>query len=190
MIKLDGDESIMPQQREGVSRSRPDVTTWGYGDYAADRLAIVGEDEEIDIPGVDDLPLFVDQATKELNRQIHDKEISIVSFEAQLVDLRDRIKVMREHFKNVQSELLLTNNVNSSKKMEIQTEKHLQMLAHRSLEKERVNQKKLVGILCHIMYNYKCNTCVYIYCYCRQYRTDPGWSQHGPECPVPRQREA
>jgi hypothetical protein len=137
----DDDLSMRSQEREQAVTNYEGRTTWGYGEDAVDRLA----EEGVEIPGVDDLPLFVNQATKELNKQIHDKERTIVSLEGQLSDLRDRVKVMKEHFKNVQSELLLTNNVNSSKKMEIQTERHMQMLVQRSLEKERLNQKKLVG---------------------------------------------
>jgi hypothetical protein len=128
--------------------------TWGYGDDSEiddlnyEREGPEEDDDELNIPGVDDLPLFSNQVAKKLNNDIREKEIHIVEYESKIADMRERVKVIKEHFKNVQTELTLTNNLHSSKRLEIQTENHLRMLTERALEREKSNAKKLTGMSC------------------------------------------
>lgn len=69
-------------------------TTWGYGDDDGDNTDM-REEEYGQIAGVDDLPLFSNQLTKQLNKQIHEKENIIVEYDGKISDLRERVKIMK-----------------------------------------------------------------------------------------------
>jgi hypothetical protein len=102
------------------------------------------EDRDITIiPGINDLPEF---ATKEAHK-IHNsnlrKEKEIEKLGDDAFDMKERLKVMKEHFKNVQQELEHTNGLNSAKQSEIATEKHLYQLTARGLGGSQKESKRL-----------------------------------------------
>jgi len=126
------------------------------GDDYEDKM-ILGVDEEdggieddgldrIDdmIPGVEDLPLFASLEARKTDADIKRKEEEIEKLEEKVIDMAQRLKVMKEHFKNVQQELDHTNVLFNSKNAEIQTEKHLRQLTSRALGRSQGEKKALV----------------------------------------------
>jgi len=59
--------------------------------------------------------------------------------------MKERVKVMKDHFRNVQQELEHTNALNSAKQAEISTESHLRQLSARALGKAKQDSKQLQG---------------------------------------------
>jgi len=105
-----------------------------------------GEDPSIDdsqLPGVDDLPLFAGPEARKTHLEIKEKEERIEVVSENIEDLVERVKVMKEHFKNVQQELEHTNGLQGAKLKEIQTEKHLKQLTSRSLGGNKIEAKRI-----------------------------------------------
>ena len=57
--------------------------------------------------------------------------------------MKERVKVMKEHFRNVEQELEHTNALNSAKSAEIKTEGHMRQLASRALGKSKHDSERL-----------------------------------------------
>jgi chromosome segregation ATPase len=118
------------------------------GDLGQGSLALDGdndneEDAEDELPGVDDLPLFAGPEARKIHLMIKDNEVQIEETDDKIVDLKDRIKVMKEHFKNVQQELEHTNSLQGAKLNEIRTEKHLKQLTSRALGGHKIEAKRI-----------------------------------------------
>jgi coiled-coil domain-containing protein 39 len=105
------------------------------------------EDDDLDVllPGVDDLPLFANALARELDLEVKEKESKVERHAVDVVDMRERVKVMQEHFQNVQQEVQHTNALVTSKRKEIQTESHLYQLVSRSLGRNKLESKTLIG---------------------------------------------
>ena len=103
----------------------------------------VPDDEMALIPGVDDLPLFANAAAKKIDRDIKLKEKKIAKVIDATNDMKDRIKVMKEHFRNVEQEVEHTNALFNAKNAEIQAESHLRQLASRSLGRHQLDSKTI-----------------------------------------------
>ena len=101
----------------------------------------MGDDSQL--PGVDDLPLFAGPEERKLHLEIKEKEESIDKVADNIADLTERVKVMKEHFKNVQQELQHTNQLQGAKLNEIRSEKHLKQLTSRSLGGHKIEAKRL-----------------------------------------------
>ena len=91
---------------------------------------------------MDDLPLFANPEARKVDLDIKEKEAEIEKLVDEIADMKDRDKVMREHFKNVQQELEHTNNLFNAKKAEIQTEEHLKQLTSRALGRSQLDSTK------------------------------------------------
>lgn len=93
--------------------------------------------------GVNDLPEFANREARKVHDEnlVNENEIDKVSNE--IYDLKDRVKVMSEHFKNVQQEVDHTNSLQGAKKAEIATELHLKELTSRGLGKAQLDSKKI-----------------------------------------------
>lgn len=102
-----------------------------------------GEEEDVLLPGVDDLPLFANPEARKIDLDIKDKEESIEKAALSIADMSERVKIMREHFKNVQQELEHTNALYNAKFAEIQSEKHLHQLTNRALGRSQLEARKL-----------------------------------------------
>lgn len=99
------------------------------------------DDEFVQLPGVDDLPLFSNPIAQKLDSDVKEKGKSIEDVSDKIADMKERVKVMKEHFRNVQQELDHTNALNGAKQAEINTESHLRQLSLRSLGKAKGDSK-------------------------------------------------
>lgn len=111
-----------------VDEPRPDNGGWDENN-----------EEDVKLPGVDDLPLFANPEARKIDLDIKKKEGEIEEVIEKIADMKDRVKVMKEHFKNVQQELEHTNALFNAKKAEIQTEKHLKQLTSRALGRSQLD---------------------------------------------------
>ena len=94
----------------------------------------------------DDFPDYANQANKELNEVIKQKRGFISGISEEIEEIQERVKVLRDHLKNVQAELINTQNLVDSKNREIETEDHLKQLAERQTgrlysELQKLDQK-------------------------------------------------
>jgi len=89
------------------------------------------EDEDEEIPFVDDLPIFADASSKALHAETKQLEARRDLAEKEAAANKERVAIMNEHLKNVNQEVDHTNNLVAAKNKEIQSEEHLQALAAR-----------------------------------------------------------
>ena len=101
--------------------------------------------EEDILPGVDDLPLFANPEARKIDLKIKDKEKKIEKVADEIDDMKNRFKVMKEHFKNVEQEVEHTNALLNAKSAESSTEKHLQQLTSRALGRSQLESRKIQG---------------------------------------------
>jgi len=102
------------------------------------------DDDDI-IPGVDDLPLFALPEARKVDKDIKEKQKEMEIIVEKIRDMKDRVKVMKEHFKNVEQEVEHTNSLQGAKNAEIMTEKHLQQLSSRSLGRAQLDARKVIS---------------------------------------------
>jgi len=103
------------------------------------------DDEDDVIPGVDDLPLFALPEARKIDKDIKEKQKEMEVIVEKIRDMKDRVKVMKEHFKNVEQEVEHTNSLQGAKNAEIMTEKHLQQLSSRSLGRAQLDARKVIS---------------------------------------------
>lgn len=99
--------------------------------------------EIVIIPGINDLPEFATQEAHKLHNQNLRREKEIEKVADEIFDMRDRVKVMKEHFKNVQQEVEHTNGLHNAKSAEIHTEQHLNQLTSRALGRAQKESKQV-----------------------------------------------
>ena len=114
-----------------------------YGKYDAPQDDEYRADENVQLPGVDDLPLFASLEARKVDADIKQKETDIETLSDKVADMEQRLKVMKSHFKNVQQELDHTNELSTAKTAEMKTEKHLQQLTSRAVGQSQAETKKL-----------------------------------------------
>ena len=100
-------------------------------------------EEDVQLPGVDDLPLFASSEARKIDADIKQKELLIEDLSEKSADMAQRLKIMKNHFKNVQQELDHTNELSTAKVAEMQTEKHLQQLTSRAVGQNQAETKRL-----------------------------------------------
>ena len=92
------------------------------------------EDEllgDVELPGVDDLPLFANEEAVVLHAEIKKQKAALEKAEKQEAEHAERLQIMDEHLKNVTQEVQHTTSLVNSKKKEIEAEDHLKQLAIR-----------------------------------------------------------
>ena len=92
------------------------------------------EDEllgDVELPGVDDLPLFANEEAVVLHAEIKKQKAALEKAEKQEAEHAERLQIMDEHLKNVRQEVLHTTSLVASKKKELEAETHLKQLAVR-----------------------------------------------------------
>ncbi|KAL4481667.1 hypothetical protein ABPG74_007756 [Tetrahymena malaccensis] len=107
------------------------------------------EDDEDDD---DDFPEYANEQNKRLNEIIKKKRKLIKDISAKIEEKSDRTKVLQEHLKNVEQELLHTQALIDAKNKEIETEDHMKQIAERQsgriqselkiLEKRSIEQQE------------------------------------------------
>lgn len=100
-------------------------------------------DENLIIPGVDDLPLFATEEARIIHEDNRNKEDAIKNADEVYNDLRERVKVMKDHHSNVEQEVQHTNQLVTSKMNEIRAEKHAKQLSSRALARSQQETKQL-----------------------------------------------
>ena len=149
MDEFDFDQENVTPNMEGLEGSQaegPKEELMGMDDLLGGGGGPGGEDPSIDdsqLPGVDDLPLFAGPDARKLHLDIKDKEDKIETVSEGIDDLAERVKVMKEHFKNVRQELEHTNGLQGAKLKEIHTEKHLKQLVGRSLGGHKIEATRI-----------------------------------------------
>ncbi|OQS02824.1 flagella associated protein [Thraustotheca clavata] len=103
----------------------------------------VAEDDVPIVSMVDDLPLFADDANKQLHAQIRAKEKRFQVVKNEILETTSRYGIMDEHLKNVKSELLNTQSLQNSKLKEISTEEHLRQVSDREVGRIKQELRKL-----------------------------------------------
>lgn len=99
--------------------------------------------ENVVLPGVNDLPAFASLEARKIDKDNKVKEIDIDKIATQIDDMTERVKVMKEHFKNVQQEVDHTNQLQGAKQAEIDAENHLYQLTSRTLGRGQTDAKKV-----------------------------------------------
>ena len=92
------------------------------------------EDEllgDVELPGVDDLPLFANEEAVVLHAEIKKQKAALEKAEKQEAEHAERLQIMDEHLKNVRQEVQHTTSLVASKKKELEAETHLKQLAVR-----------------------------------------------------------
>ena len=75
----------------------------GFGDESRPETGPdFGDEEDVKLPGVDDLPLFANPDARKIDLDIKAKEEQIELLVDEIEDMKDRVKVMKEHFKKAQ----------------------------------------------------------------------------------------
>ena len=116
---------------------------------AHDIDALLAEDDEYDedgrvvLPGINDLPEFAGPEARKIHKDNIENEEIIEKTNEDTYEMRNRIKVMADHLRNVQQEVDHTNSLSGAKHAEIQTEGHLRQLTSRSLGRCQTDSKKL-----------------------------------------------
>ncbi len=103
------------------------------------------EGEMVIIPGINDLPAFANLESKKIHAENQQKEVDVEVVVNSIADMSERVKVMKEHFKNVQQEVEHTNQLNGAKQAEIKAENHLRQLTSRALGRGQLESKKIQG---------------------------------------------
>ena len=156
VYSISNDENIPPNENVNNSNmpsfdnySLPNQNKFDINDYGAESLEEredfepLNDEDDAPIPGVDDLPLFATAEARKLDLENKAKTEEIEKIITSISDLKTRIKVMTEHFKNVQQEVDHTNALYGAKKAEIKTEEHLAQLTSRNLGRAQVEARKL-----------------------------------------------
>ncbi|KAF0687146.1 Aste57867_21117 [Aphanomyces stellatus] len=138
-----GDEP--EQQAAAYSWKRSDGTTRGQANDD-DEDEAVEKESNVDVPVVsmvDDLPLFADDANKQLHAQIRSKEKRMNIVKQEIQEAVGRFTIMEEHLKNVKQELINTQSLQNSKLKEISTEEHLRQVSDREAGRVKQEMKRL-----------------------------------------------
>lgn len=90
----------------------------------------------------DDFPEYVNEANKKLNENIKVERRAIREIDIKIEDLSERLKIMREHYKNINQELKNTQTLIDAKGKETETERHLSMVAERQIGRVAKDLKK------------------------------------------------
>ena len=107
-------------------------------------MDVEAEEDGITIfEGINDLPEFASLESKALHRENLENEKNMEKLADEIDDMVNRVKVMKEHLKNVQQEVEHTNGLNGAKAAEISTEKHMQQLTSRALGRAQNESKEI-----------------------------------------------
>jgi len=91
----------------------------------------------------DDFPEYANEHNKQLNQIIKEKRKLTKDLRSKIEDVVERSKVLKEHLKNVRSELINTQQLIDDKNKEIETEDHLKQLNERQIGRLRGGLRKL-----------------------------------------------
>jgi len=113
-------------------------------DLASYDLSDLDENEEGDF---DQLPHFANEENRALHAQLQEKEERALRLGQKVSENENRISVMAEHMKNVESELVHSRAVLAAKSGEMSTEKHFSVLAQKEKHRLTADNKAAEGEL-------------------------------------------
>lgn len=156
------------------------VAEWGHGDgvslQSERRRPVdnVGEDhDDSDAQPWEQLPEeLLNKENRILTKQIKEQEIKMRDLDKKIEDGKERVKVLEDHFKNVQSELIHTQRLRDAKEKEIEGENHYIQLAEREIGRVKDETKRysemmnsladqVRALVCLTVYGAFSRTCVY-----------------------------
>jgi len=94
---------------------------------------------------VDHLPHFANEENRALHKLLNEKEEHLVKLRQKVAENENRIAVMAEHMKNVESELSHSRQILKAKEGETSTERHFALLAQKEKHRLRADNKKSEG---------------------------------------------
>ncbi|XP_038050649.1 coiled-coil domain-containing protein 39-like [Patiria miniata] len=90
------------------------------------------------------------QENKMLEEEVQHKQQDVVRYQAELSEHEDRVFAMSEHMKNVQQELNQTQALNRARGRELETEKHMMLVAQRECGRLKQEIQRLENDLADI----------------------------------------
>lgn len=124
--------------------ARGGAARWSVPASAVPELEDRDGDGDVDEDDLDhELPDFASKENRELNEQIKRIERSIMATAQDASLHADRVRIIKEHLKNVQAELEHTQRLLEAKTKETQTEDHMKQLAEREIGRIRQELKAL-----------------------------------------------
>ena len=88
------------------------------------------------------LPAFANAENRAINKQVEDQEKRRELLEKQVAENTERVKIMKEHLKNVHQELSHTQSLVEAKVAECKSEEHLKALSERAVAGTRSRIQK------------------------------------------------
>lgn len=79
----------------------------------------------------DDFPDYANEQNKELNQIVREKVRLVAQLGLEIEEHQERLKILDEHLKSVQMELVHTQSLVDVKNKEIESEEHLKQVAER-----------------------------------------------------------
>lgn len=117
-----------PQQSDESRSDRPQSAQQSQPDDPP------AEETQTDDPD-DDFPEYANEYNKELHRKVQQKKREIKEVLERIEDLRERFQVMDDHYKNIKVEIKHSEDLNSAKQLEIESEEHFAKLLARQAGK-------------------------------------------------------
>ncbi len=103
-----------------------------------------GPDDDINNYDQDeDFPEYANDQNKELNIIISEKVQLVHHLGIEIEEHQERLKILEEHLKSVQQELITTQALVDSKNKEIETEGHMQQISERQAGRLKNELRKL-----------------------------------------------
>lgn len=125
---VDDENGAEPGNALSVPRHASD-----YYDARNDDGEIIQEGGDNEYDDFDDLPLFANEQSKALHREVKQRQVLLESLEKELAGQKERVQIMDEHLKNVVQEVGHTNGLLAAKRKETETERHLEALSQREI---------------------------------------------------------
>ncbi|CAG9320801.1 unnamed protein product [Blepharisma stoltei] len=90
-----------------------------------------------------DFPSYANDENKGLNKEIIEKKEFVYRFTEEIEEINERVKILTDHFKNVQEELVHTQTLVDTEVKEIESEDHLKQLSERQIGRLYSDLQKL-----------------------------------------------
>lgn len=101
------------------------------------------EKVEEDSDNSDEIPEFANEENKRLNVLVKEKKKTIKKVQKEYQQDFERHKILKEHLKNVEQELLHTQSLIDAKNKETQSENHMKQITERQTGRLEAEMKKL-----------------------------------------------
>ncbi|KRX02640.1 hypothetical protein PPERSA_11980 [Pseudocohnilembus persalinus] len=124
--------------QEGQPQGEEEENDYNYGNDL-----INGQNREEEEEEEDDFPEYANEQNKQLNEIIKEKRRLIKEISRKIDEKQDRKKILGDHLKSVQVELLHTQALIDEKNKEIETEDHLKQISERQIGRLQAEYRKM-----------------------------------------------